>query len=49
MDKHYDYLIVGAGIYGATFACMAHRNIEGINVHKVPIILRVVSIAQRFG
>ena len=27
MDKQYDYLIVGAGIYGATF-------IEGINVHK---------------
>lgn len=26
MDKTYDYLIVGAGIYGATFACMAHRH-----------------------
>ena len=25
MAKEYDYLIVGAGIYGATFACMAHR------------------------
>ena len=25
MDKQYDYLIVGAGIYGAAFACMAHR------------------------
>ena len=25
MEKTYDYLIVGAGIYGATFACMAHR------------------------
>ncbi len=25
MSKEYDYLIVGAGIYGATFACMAHR------------------------
>ena len=25
MDKQYDYLIVGAGIYGATFACMAYR------------------------
>ena len=25
MDEQYDYLIVGAGIYGATFACMAHR------------------------
>ncbi len=25
MAKQYDYLIVGAGIYGATFACMAHR------------------------
>ena len=25
MNKTYDYLIVGAGIYGATFACMAHR------------------------
>lgn len=25
MSKAYDYLIVGAGIYGATFACMAHR------------------------
>ena len=25
MDKQYDYLIVGAGIYSATFACMAHR------------------------
>ena len=25
MKKKYDYLIVGAGIYGATFACMAHR------------------------
>ncbi len=25
MVKEYDYLIVGAGIYGATFACMAHR------------------------
>jgi len=25
MRKQYDYLIVGAGIYGATFACMAHR------------------------
>jgi UDP-galactopyranose mutase len=25
MDKQYDYLIVGAGIYGATFSCMAHR------------------------
>ncbi len=25
MEKQYDYLIVGAGIYGATFACMAHR------------------------
>ena len=23
--EHYDYLIVGAGIYGATFACMAHH------------------------
>ena len=26
MNKAYDYLIVGAGIYGATFACMAHRH-----------------------
>ena len=26
MDKQYDYLIVGAGIYGASFACMAHRH-----------------------
>ena len=25
MAKEFDYLIVGAGIYGATFACMAHR------------------------
>ena len=25
MAKEYDYLIVGAGIYGSTFACMAHR------------------------
>ena len=25
MAKEYDYLIVGAGIYGATFAFMAHR------------------------
>lgn len=25
MAREYDYLIVGAGIYGATFACMAHR------------------------
>ena len=25
MEKQYDYLIVGAGIYGATFACMARR------------------------
>ena len=25
MEKKYDYLIVGAGIYGATFACIAHR------------------------
>ena len=25
MNKTYNYLIVGAGIYGATFACMAHR------------------------
>lgn len=25
MGKQYDYLIVGAGLYGATFACMAHR------------------------
>ena len=25
MKKQYDYLIVGAGIYGATFACIAHR------------------------
>lgn len=25
MSKQYDYLIVGAGIYGASFACMAHR------------------------
>ena len=25
MAKEYDYLIVGAGIYGATFACLAHR------------------------
>ncbi len=25
MEKQYDYLIVGAGIYGASFACMAHR------------------------
>ena len=24
--KQYDYLIVGAGIYGASFACMAHRH-----------------------
>lgn len=26
MNKQYDYLIVGAGIYGASFACMAHRH-----------------------
>ena len=25
MAKEYDYLIVGAGIYGSTYACMAHR------------------------
>ena len=25
MTNKYDYLIVGAGIYGSTFACMAHR------------------------
>ncbi|WP_288278971.1 UDP-galactopyranose mutase [uncultured Prevotella sp.] len=25
MVKEYDYLIVGTGIYGATFACMAYR------------------------
>lgn len=24
-DKHYDYLIVGSGLFGATFADMAHR------------------------
>lgn len=24
-DKHYDYLIVGSGLFGATFAYMAHR------------------------
>jgi len=26
MNSTYDYLIVGAGIYGASFACMAHRH-----------------------
>ena len=26
MNKQYDYLIVGAGIYGASFTCMAHRH-----------------------
>lgn len=26
MNKQYDYLIVGAGIYGASFACMAHQH-----------------------
>lgn len=26
MAREYDYLIVGAGIYGASFACMAHRH-----------------------
>lgn len=26
MNKQYDYLIVGSGIYGASFACMAHRH-----------------------
>ena len=26
MLKQYDYLIVGAGIYGASFACMAHQH-----------------------
>lgn len=25
MEKKYDYLIVGAGLYGATFACLAKR------------------------
>ena len=25
MMKQYDYLVVGSGLYGATFACMAHR------------------------
>ena len=25
MQKKYDYLIVGSGLYGATFACIAHR------------------------
>ena len=23
--KHYDYLIVGAGLFGSTFAYMAHK------------------------
>ena len=25
MNTHYDYLIVGAGLYGATFAYFAHK------------------------
>lgn len=25
MDKHYDYLIVGSGLFGATFACLAKK------------------------
>lgn len=25
MDRQYDYLVVGAGLYGATFACEMHR------------------------
>ena len=25
MDKKYDYLVVGSGLYGATFACLAAR------------------------
>lgn len=25
MAKHYDYLIVGSGLFGATFAHLAHK------------------------
>lgn len=26
MENHYDYLIVGSGLYGATFAHLAHKH-----------------------
>lgn len=25
MENHYDYLIVGSGLFGATFAHLAHK------------------------
>lgn len=25
MEREYDLLVVGAGLFGATYACMAHR------------------------
>ena len=40
MEKQYDYLIVGAGIYGATFACMAHRQGKRCLVIDIPPIKR---------
>lgn len=27
-DKAYDYLIVGAGLFGATFACLAKKQVK---------------------
>lgn len=36
-NQKYDYLIVGSGLFGATFACLAHKQGKKclvIDVHK---------------
>lgn len=32
--KHYDYIIVGAGLFGATFAHLATKKKEEMSCHR---------------
>lgn len=37
MAKHYDYLIVGSGLFGATFAHLAHKQGNANSTSKCKI------------
>ena len=46
MSRRYDYLVVGAGLFGATFAYRPNKLVSGaLSLTSVPI-LEVISIVK---
>lgn len=44
---HYDYLIVGAGLFGAVFAQEAKNGVNDVSLWNAELIEVVISIAKK--